>query len=47
MTHTEKRLQFEELLWVHLKMHPRDVDRLTVAEFDRACDTAERMNEGG
>ena len=43
----EKRLQYEELLWVYLKMHPRDVDRLTVAEFDRACDTAERMNEGG
>lgn len=44
MSHAERRVKYEVLLLVHLGLRPRDVDGLTVAEFERFCVAADDMN---
>lgn len=43
MTHEAKRIEYEALLLVHLRLKPRDVDQLTIAEFDRMCQYADQI----
>lgn len=38
------RVEYEPFFAVHLHMHPRDVDRLTVEEFTRFCAYLDELN---
>lgn len=40
-----RRLEYESLFAYHFKFPPREVDRMTVAEFMRHCVYADQIQE--